>query len=439
MSVSRALITMCVMHHFLAMEAQTVDTTALFSYEPFLTVAEVNKEQAERGFKNVISTAGLNVIFARQLAQYLSSSTDLSYNKGYAVLDDEDDRLYLGYTYNYTKDFGTYIRNLSSVGVKSNIADGFSTLWSEGVAQPDIGLSLKHSFIFGGTLSTGTEEKNAAFSRRRERYIEYLKAEAREDMRNWADVQDTLISTLALRDAQRIKEIQDILDTRAADMSEEKAEELVNAEVDYVLDEKLFTVATNSWLTVEVYLPFTESEYLTADSITMTTATTKLLRPFEGRLSYSRYWQFASGQAVFIQAGGLGQQFNTVLDKSVEAVSFEQWRSRGGTDTLLFAQLDAEDVYVGAYDDYVAMAVTARGALLFPMCGTANRMGFSASIEKYFGEAYDPLNWKLGIPFSLMDKDGEPAVNFEIQWREQNKEHSIGLSVGLPIGKFVYE
>lgn len=413
---------------------QNVDRKAMLVYEPLLDVPTVNEKQAKAGFKNVISTAGLNVLFARQLAQYLSSSTDLSYNKGYAVLDDEDDRLYVGYTTNHTKDFGAFIRNLTSIGVKSNVSDGFSTLWKESTAQPDIGLAVKHSFILGGTLKTGRIEKNIESVKRRNAYVDFLLNKARMDMGKWADAEDA-----AAKNAPDPSETSKILADRTESKSAEKGQDLVKAEVDYILDHELFTVATNSWLTLELYVPFTQSEYLTADSITNTSITTHTLRPYEGRLNLSRYWQAAAGQALFLQVGALAQQFNTVLDKSVEAVPFEEWQNRGGGDTLLVAQLASEDVYVGPYKDFMAWAVTARGAYLFPICGSTNRMGFSASIEKYFSENYNPLNWKLGIPFSLMDKDDEPAVNFEIQWREQNETHSIGISVGLPIGQFVYE
>ena len=63
-------------------------------------------------------------------------------------------------------------------------------------------------------------------------------------------------------------------------------------------------------------------------------------------------------------------------------------------------------------------------------------IGLSASYEKFFGE-YDAENWRLGIPLVLKDKEGKANVNFEIQWREINKNHTIGFSVGVPFGKFV--
>lgn len=406
----------------------------MLAYESVLTPPAVNNKQVVAGFANVMSDAGLNVLFSRQLGRYLSASSDLTYNKGYAVLDDEDGRLSIGYTFNYTEDYGEYIRNLTSIGVKSNIADGFSTLWKDAGLQPDIGLALKHSFILGGKLKTGNQPRNAAAVADRNAYVGFLKTKARTDMANWANAEDAAATAMPSKAG-----LQKVLDARTKAKSKEKGKDLVEAEVDYVEEQKLYTVATNSWITIEGYIPFSESEYILADSITMPGTTTKRMRPYEGRLSYSRYWQKPSGRALFLQFGGLGQLYNNVLDKSLAAVPFEEWRNRGGSDTLLVAQLSTEDVHVGKYNEYVAMAVNARAAVLFPICETGNRMGFSVSFEKYFGGDYSPLNWRLGIPFSLLDKDGKPAVNFELQWREQNKVHSVGLSIGLPIGKFVYE
>ena len=63
-------------------------------------------------------------------------------------------------------------------------------------------------------------------------------------------------------------------------------------------------------------------------------------------------------------------------------------------------------------------------------------MGISSGIEKTFGQ-YDTLNWKLGIPVTLKDKDGKPSVNFEMVWKEVNKEHFVGVNVGFTFGKTI--
>tara|TARA_R110002049_G_scaffold281923_1_gene461594 strand:+ start:4736 stop:4864 length:129 start_codon:yes stop_codon:yes gene_type:complete len=41
------------------------------------------------------------------------------------------------------------------------------------------------------------------------------------------------------------------------------------------------------------------------------------------------------------------------------------------------------------------------------------------------------------MPFSIADKDGNKTINFELQWRELNSKHFVGLSVGYNFGKFV--
>ena len=66
-----------------------------------------------------------------------------------------------------------------------------------------------------------------------------------------------------------------------------------------------------------------------------------------------------------------------------------------------------------------------------------NTIGISPSIEKNFG-TYDGINWKIGIPISLKDKEWKPTVNFVLQWKENktltSSQHLIGFSTSFFFG-----
>jgi hypothetical protein len=63
-------------------------------------------------------------------------------------------------------------------------------------------------------------------------------------------------------------------------------------------------------------------------------------------------------------------------------------------------------------------------------------LGISAAYQLNIDE-FSNNSWRLGLPFSFKDSDGKRTVNFEIQWKEVNKNHFIGISVGHAIGNFI--
>ena len=66
-----------------------------------------------------------------------------------------------------------------------------------------------------------------------------------------------------------------------------------------------------------------------------------------------------------------------------------------------------------------------------------NMIGISGALEMNVGKNYNPLNWKLGIPVSLKNKEGKSNISFELQWKEINKNHFVGLKAGFNFGKFI--
>lgn len=138
---------------------------------------------------------------------------------------------------------------------------------------------------------------------------------------------------------------------------------------------------------------------------------------------------FASGSTLnFRLSGSLFNNNNFLADNST-AITFQTINDSNSTQQII----SSEDlVFIGDYNKFITSAVKLEGSSLF----LKNTVGISGAIEKNLG-IYDALNWKLGIPVSLKDKEKKPTLNFELQWREVNKVHLIGLSAGFIFGKFV--
>ncbi|MAO36757.1 MAG: hypothetical protein CMP12_12780 [Zunongwangia sp.] len=208
--------------------------------------------------------------------------------------------------------------------------------------------------------------------------------------------------------------------------------EIAEAEIDYAKDKKLITGSRYGWLSFEYYFAITQTQLTT--SIDSVNTTKHDFRAWRASVSYNYLWNFVTDtfwKDFSIKPSFLVSYFNT-----------NNFIASGNTTNIFQPILrvsesqqvlgTSEAVYLGDFNTFKAFAFKGGLSSLF----FNNTIGLSASYELTTGEITNQ-NWKLGIPISLKDKKNKPTVNFEIQWREINKEHMLGISVGYNFGKFV--
>ncbi|NDV17713.1 hypothetical protein GO009_16980, partial [Muricauda sp. TY007] len=326
------------------------------------------------------------------------------------------------------------VGNLFTAYLKSNLSNGFSNLYSKNSTtneyefNSNIGLGLKYTYVFNGKISSGEVEKIDYIRQN------YVKKEVAKSLKKYNSValnKDVTLKDFDNRDNELI--IKESEEKQIVKKYFEFYESIIDEELKYIESEKLIKTSHLSWFSIDAYLPLTER--IIKHSLDSLVIDKRNFRDynFSGTFNYlfaknTNGWGKDWSSKLTIESGLF--KTNNFKVSNQTAATFQNIVKDNITTVV---EGDSDSVFLGDYDDAWATAVKMEGVLLL----FNNSMGLSASIESIQSSLKDYKNWKLGIPFSLKDKDNKPTVNFELQWREVSASHFVGISVGYNFGKFV--
>lgn len=407
----------------------------------------------------LMSYPALNVLMAKKVNTYLTGSSDLSLNKSYFIIDPTDGRLFLGYNISKAPSkTNTRTKWVLTTGVKSNIADAFSTIYAgdKKKAASDMGLSLKLTRLGRGVIFYANDkqvqrnnlkifglEDNEESEYSQKEVASYYRAQFKNELEtsmklDSVSFENTIqnVGTSAYRALKR--------QTFYEERNKYYRTQFITMEADNIDNEAIYNSFWNNWISLDVYIPFTKQEFDVANDF-YSSVTTKSLYNFEGTLLWSHIYENAKTR--WFGSIGLGATvFNSINTSMIDKYSIGNYKKLGGTDTLNLAQLETNDIYIGAYSDYLTPFFRAQIVSLFL---AKRQIGLSFMAEKYIN-SYNPLNLKLGIPFSLTGKDDETKVDFELQFRWNDVDNNLypeksrlekfvfGLSIGVPLTSKIY-
>lgn len=402
----------------------------------------------------IVSYEALNVFFARQVNAYLSSSTDLSLNKSYFVLDQPDKRIFLGY--NLSRDPVKSLKrtwNILTLGINASYSNNFSNLYSAQELSNDIGIGARFTVLGRGVVSFdkarqwnktlfGKEFEDKYQHRDR---IEFQREKAMTDLVNKkkAEANEFEKSIQSITD----KEYQDEL---RKDFYKTANETLVS---DYLNLESGLLEKPRShhwfwtwWVTADIYLPVTKIEYAIAETVVNPIDTLSLKNT---KVSLILNMLADNRWGRLLVSGSYGWRNNNgITTDQFKKLNYYQYRNLGGTDTLRVAQLSNREVYVGQNYETFVSTFTKGQLVFFPKIKNKTVVGLSVMAEKYYGK-YNPFNLRVGIPLSVKGKEDGKPVNFEVQgkWDDYfgdinksspKEKFVIGISVGLTLTSKVY-
>lgn len=370
----------------------------------------------------------LNAFFNRQVSRYLSTSGDLTLSKGFALLDNANDRLTLGGQYT-NSDISSVIRLVFSGGLGADIKKGVSTVFKNGKAQNNLGVFLKGTFVFNGCMSLGA--KDSTWTKEREQRITDItlqhKRAAQKAAKDWVE------NLRAEEGAATIKRTTEEMDEEKLAQFEKLLGDLSRAAATQIEKKKAYRNTHSAWISAEGYLPLSPTNYYTVDSVTAGLWDTHELRACEGKLNVTYLFTNRCAGTVFLTAWGGYLNNNNILSTQLTTTAASQNSTTLQGDTLALVQLDGQEtVGIGEYARFDTYKVG--GRLVWMPCPW---IGLSGEVERWIGD-YEPRNWKIGMPLSFKNEKGERTINFEVQWREQLDVHSLGISVGLPFGGSLY-
>ena len=372
----------------------------------------------------------LNAFFNRQVSRYLSSSSDLNVSRAFAVLDNGNDRLTLGGQFTNNSSISSNTKLVFTGGFGADLKQGFATLFKSGTEQPNLGLLFKGTYIWNGSMSLG--KKGATITTQREQRIDDLTKWQRRaaEKKATADVAELR----AQQSAAQVKLTSDEMDKEKEEQYEKLLGDLSRAVATAVEEQRIYRSTHTVWLSVEAYRPLSPTNYYTIDSTTAARWNMHELRATESKLSLSYLYTNRYVGTLYGTLWAAYMNNNNVLSKQLSTASTTYNGSNARNDTLTLVQLDEQEtVGIGRYSTFDTYKLGVR-LVWMPLPW----VGLSGEVEQWLGD-YEPINWKLGVPFAFKNEKRERSINFEVQWREMLNVHSVGVSVGLPFGGTLYK
>ncbi|WP_298120779.1 hypothetical protein [Flavobacterium sp.] len=409
-----------------------------------------NSLESQKLFNNKM----LNILFADEVATYFNGGSDLSLEKYYTTLDADDSSLSFGVNFDIRGESKlNRMKWLFSVGFKAKAGDKFATVVKNGkLDNTDLGITGKVTLIGKGIINFSDKlncEKKVSVNRKEiiKKYRKNLLEEYDTKIKKYVsnDIDDELKKIKTIYDAPNNNEGK--LKEKQEEFIKEKYhsyyEEIANAEIKFVKENKLYKYLWDHWGNIDFFAPIGQKKYTISPSENTTTKPRSTeFYPLKITGTYTNLVKWSAGQSLYLTAQLSAFNNNNILVDETETMPFQtitqQSISGTGTPTDPYiinqAVTESTDVYVlpNGFDRFIT------GVARFETVFFARPwIGISPAIEKNFGQYYSKTNWKLGIPFSLKDKDGKSSINFEVQWKEVNDNHLVGISASFLFGKFL--
>lgn len=370
----------------------------------------------------------MNMFIANNISNYLSSSKDISLQKYYAILESGDGSLFIGYNFMFRKRSIERLKNIGNIGLKTNAEKNFSEILVEDQINPELGLNLKYTYIFPGKINF-TKNQGKMLRNYKDNY---LKNKYEESLKKYDDYDSDV-------KCQENTELEAKL-VYVTNLKKEEANELINDEyynqyekiaIDeekFINENKLFKSIVSSWITLEAYIPLRDREYKISPDVATFATSPERFYNFSSSFTATRMQKWSNKNVIYSSLVVGAFNTNNIITKELTAYKFETIQDQVAPNQTTIQTVDA---YVGNYKEDFSLSLKGE----FVSFLVKDIVGLSVSYELVIGDL-SSQNWKFGIPISLKDKDDKPSINFEIQYKELNKKHFVGISVGYAFGRF---
>lgn len=401
------------------------------------------------GKGQLISNRAMNIFLANKAGHYLATGDNLTLYKNSTVFNTAEGLINVNHSLYTAKGIDDKINNFTTIGVQANIADAFSAISSGRRFNNQLGAYLKQTWISKGntcfnSCTQGSISQKNTMDALRTAILHTLgtsinnKAMAFEN--SLKDIDTT--QEIPGQDIQMAKET--MRKKFYTDLQEEYEFQYADLQSETLTQGSRYNLYTISWTSISIYIPLITENFNTANSPTEGFVN-RHAYPIHLSVNHTRLFESSRLGKLFLNISVAISYNNSKDSYGLNKITFEDYKSRGGTDTIPASSLKANGIYIGNYKSFFTPWIKAQVAYL----PTDWHWGISLSIEQNFGQ-YNALNGIIGIPIVLINKKAEPAINFEFQIRfldmtgkiDSDKitigKTSIGLSLGIPFSKIAY-
>lgn len=388
----------------------------------------------------------LNQFFSSEITSFATTIKDQSVEKYFISLNTDAKTLSIGRSIDFRelcfkkKDESKLkkMANILTFYTQSGLDKGFSNLREKNKENDEfewsnnLGFGLRFTHFFNGIISFS---KPDAVTKVNEKIIDdYIKANIAITTVD-ANGKVKLVAPVAtiLSDLELIEKISDDDadkkkrgDKYAKKKYYDTYKAIIDKQIETIKTEKLYSSYIAAWIGGEFYKPITDKIVLTTtDNITTVENKFRDWR-FEAFGNGMKNW--SSGNSIKMKLAYSKFKTDEFTLKNATPINIQNITQINQNTILVNSTTSA---FVGNFIEKTVSTFRAEAALLF----VNNSFGVSGAFEKYLN--YDIKNWKVGVPFSLKDKDDKPTVNFELVWREVNKTHVVGITAAYSFGKFI--
>ena len=397
--------------------------------------------------KGVYNDKMLNTFIANEISTFYSGGTDVSFTKfsgSYNTTKKTFDFLWnidLRPLENRNKNLNTIL----SVGTEIKTNDEFGTLFKEGELQEsNIALKGKFTWVIDGKINFKPKElNNRVIIDRNDMVLDYrenvLNPKYKTAAEKWAktftentDSQKDSLNILYKEgfnnSKNREKNYYNIIDGIGQKEYNRLYSKIAADEIAFIKKNKLFRTVSANWLSIDLFTGLGKDEFITIPSSSDTTQTTNSFRTLNFNVAWSYLLKWNDDSGILLSPKFSLGNTNNIAFESISSKPLQTISNPVENVEIIEA---SKDVYITDYMENLSHS------LGFDFTGLIKgRGGFSASISKSFGE-FERTNWKLGIPIVTYDDKGKPQLNFEIQWRETNGIHTVGIATSILFGKLI--
>lgn len=369
----------------------------------------------------ILTDAGINLLFAKEVAYFLSGSRDLSLYKSYASLNTDNNRLLLAYNISLPKKQPNYyINKILTFGLEADLNDGISTLIKNSEFTNNIGVRLKFTLMRDGKVNSSSSS-------------EKLHKEKRMEVIEKIDKTMIVPSTVTIE----LIENEEIKKMEYKNLQDEATKKLYEEEVDKFRESKYYKSYNKAWVTFSFFLPISTGKFSVVDEV-LTDLKNEDTWLFESEILLNYFRK--TPRAKFLATIGLElNNFNSVL--SGDNTELSQTTIQNFNNSILSSS--RKTIFMGEFNNFLASGIFIEFTA-FPDFFSKKRnspIGISLEINQqydFLNERTFPMTYKIGIPVSLKDKNGAPKINFEPQVVFGDEDTLLGIGLGLPFGSLVY-
>lgn len=205
---------------------------------------------------------------------------------------------------------------------------------------------------------------------------------------------------------------------------------IADKEIEILKKEELYSSYLTWWAGFDAYYGLNGKDtYFKGDLTPNTIKDTIKYRDYKIDLYANALWSYKKCITVNGKLQFNSANTNNFIISEKTANTFETIASLPNNQQTVTG---TQSVFIGDYDEFITCSTRYELSFL----AFQNTIGLSGALEHFYG-TYKARNWKVGMPISFKDKDKKPTLNFELQWKEVNKLHFLGISVGYAFGKFL--